>query len=72
MTKLQLSLPDGLGEVVRGLVAGGHYPSAEAYFEELIHRDLERRRLAQVRDEIDRRLTEALDSGDPVQATSAY
>lgn len=46
MTKITISMPDAMGEYVAERVRAGQYADATAFFQELVLRDQERRRLS--------------------------
>jgi antitoxin ParD1/3/4 len=66
METMNISLPDPLKRFVDSQVAAGAYSSASEYIRRLIREDQERRQ----REEIDRKLLEALDDAPPTPLTA--
>jgi antitoxin ParD1/3/4 len=66
METMNISLPDPLKQFVDSQVASGAYSSASEYIRRLIREDQERRQ----REEVDRKLLEALDAGPSTPLTA--
>ena len=62
---MTISLPSALKAKVDDLVAQGDYGTASEYFRDLVRQDLKRR----VQEELESRLLESLDSGEPTPNT---
>lgn len=65
---MNISLPESMKAWVDEQVAAGGYGTASEFFRQLI-RDAQQQRL---REQIDTKLLEALESGDPVEVTPEY
>jgi antitoxin ParD1/3/4 len=66
MDTITVSLPPAMKQFVDQQVAAGAYDSASEYVRRLICEDQERKQ----REEIDRKLLEALDAGSPTPMTA--
>ena len=65
---MNISLPETLGTWVTQQAQQEGYNSADAYVQELLRRERERRD----KEALEQRLLRALDSGAPVEVTSAF
>ena len=65
---MNISLPETLGTWVAQQARQEGYNSADAYVQELLRRERERRD----KEALEQRLLRALDSGAPVEVTSAF
>jgi antitoxin ParD1/3/4 len=68
MTSMNVSLPEELKSFVEEQVKSRGYSTVSEYLRELIRQDHERR----LREEIDRKLLSALESGDPIPVTPEF
>jgi len=68
MTSMNVSLPDEMKAFVEDQVAKGAYSTASEYLRELIRQDQQRR----LREEIDKGLLAALESGEPIPVTPEF
>jgi len=68
MTSMNVSLPDKMKAFVEEQVAKGAYGTASEYLRELIRQDQQRR----LREEIDKSLLAALESGAPLPVTPKF
>ncbi len=68
MTQLKVSLPEPLGEFVVAQAAKSGQPSAEEYVTSLV----QEARRREIRKEIEAKLIEGLESGEPVPVTPEY
>ena len=64
---MNISLPAAARKWVADRVSDGHYASASEYMRELVRQDREQR----LRESVDAKLLEALDSGDSREMTDA-
>jgi antitoxin ParD1/3/4 len=65
-TSMNISLPDTLRQWVEDRVAAEGYGTASEYFRALVREDQKRK----AREQLDRKLVEALDSGDAAEMTA--
>jgi|SRR5579859_5500523 len=68
MQTMNISLPDPMKQYVEEQVAAGAYSSASEYIRELVRADQKR----QAKEQLEQVLLSALDSGDPIEATSEW
>jgi antitoxin ParD1/3/4 len=68
MTSMNVSLPDEMKAFVEEQIAKGAYSTASEYLRELIRQDQQRR----LREEIDKNLLAALESGEPIPVTPEF
>ena len=67
-TSINISLPEAMRTWVDEQVGRGDYSTVSEYFRELLRAEQKR----QLREEIDARLLEALNSGEPIELTPEY
>ncbi len=65
---MNVSLPQSLKSFIDEQITKGGYGTASEYIRQLLREEQKR----QLRDEIDKRLLAALQSGDPIEVTPEY
>jgi antitoxin ParD1/3/4 len=68
---ITISLPEGLRTWVEEQAAGGGYPSPADYVQHVL-REAQQEQERQLRQEIERKLVAALDSGEPVEVNPEF